>query len=47
LLEKNGINSIISSSLRNFQNSKNFACIKKFYDSKARKYYLIGENNFR
>ena len=48
LLENNGIGSIITSNgLKNFQNGKNFACIKKFYDSKNGKYYVIGEKNFR
>ena len=48
LMEKNGIDSIMTSStLQNFQNKKNFACIKKFYDSKIGKYFIIGDENFR
>ena len=38
---------LASPGLKNYENYKNFACIKKFYDSKIGKYFIIGDNNFR
>ena len=36
-----------SSTLKKIKKKKNFACIKKFYDSKIGKYFIIGDENFR
>ena len=46
--EENSLSTLLTSgSVNNYENFKNFACIKKFYNSQIGKYFIIGDKNFR